>query len=113
MGEQVLIPVAAVDNHLGGRMEISQTIEALCDVVKMDDDIDPALEKIPQDNDNTTTVFDTEVWGEFGVCTRKSMALMDHKVNWIFLSTQQLMIIIYSYLRDCFPMVSSQLSLRR
>ena len=45
-GEQVPIPVA-VDDHLGGRMEISQTIEGLCDVVKMDDDNNPGLENIP------------------------------------------------------------------
>ena len=56
MGEQVPIPVA-VDDHLGGRTEFPQTIEVLHDVVKMDDDNDPALETIPQGNNNTTTVF--------------------------------------------------------
>ena len=33
----------------------------------MDDDNDPALENIPLDNENTTTVFDTEEWRELGV----------------------------------------------
>ena len=111
MGEQVLIPVAAVDNHLGGGMEISQTIEALCDVVKMDDDIDPALEKIPQDNDNTTTVFDTEVWG--GVwCLHKEVHGFDGPQSKLDFSVNTTTDDHY-LLRDCFPMVSSQLSLRR
>ena len=58
------IPVA-VNDHLGGRSEISQTIKALHDIVEMDDDNDPAPEDIPQDNENTTTVFDTEEWGNW------------------------------------------------
>ena len=65
-GEQVLIPVE-VDDHLGGRSEILQTTKALYDVIEMDDDNDPALENIPLDNENTTTVFDTEEWRELGV----------------------------------------------
>ena len=54
-GEQVPIPVAG-DNHLGGRSDISQIIEVLYDAIEMDDDNNPALENIPQDNEKVKTV---------------------------------------------------------
>ena len=45
---------------------MSQTIEALPDVIKMDDDNDPSPENIPQANESTTTVFDMEGLGGGG-----------------------------------------------
>ena len=65
---------------------MSQTIEALPDVIKMDDDNDPSPENIPLANESTTTVFDMEGLGGgvrvgIGCLCRKSVALMNHKAK--------------------------------
>ena len=68
--ETPLVPLPeAVDKALNGQSVENNTIEALWDIVDIDDDNEPALENVPQPTDNTTRIVSTE-WGHSGLCFR-------------------------------------------
>ena len=58
-----------VGDALNGQSDEMNTLEALCGVVEIDDDNEPAPENIPQRTDNTGTVLESE-WGHDGFCFR-------------------------------------------
>ena len=63
-----MVPLpAAVDDYINDNRV--NTIEALQDVVEVDDDNDPAPENVPQRSDNNATVFGE--WGHTGFCHRR------------------------------------------
>ena len=64
--EMVALP-AAVDDYING--DRVNTIEALQDVVEVDDDNDPAPENVPQQSDNNASVFGE--WGHTDFCHRR------------------------------------------
>ena len=57
----------AVDEALNGQSVENNTIEALRDIVDIDDDNEPALENVPQPTDNATRILSME-WGHSGLC---------------------------------------------
>ena len=59
---------AAVDDYING--ERVNIIEALQEVVEIDDDNEPAPENVPRNSDNNTGVFGE--WGHTGLCHRAS-----------------------------------------
>ena len=63
-GDEMLPLPAAVDNYING--EQVNVVEALQDVVEIDDDNEPAPENVPRNNDNNTGVFGE--WGHTGFC---------------------------------------------
>ena len=71
--EEALMP-EAVSEHINGNSHTTETIQALCDVVDVDDDNEPAPENIPQSTDPTSSPLNTE-WGHSGFCYRKSLTM--------------------------------------
>ena len=63
-GDEMVPLPAAVDNYING--DRVNTIEALQDVVEVDDDNELAPENVPQRSDNNATVFGK--WGHTGFC---------------------------------------------
>ena len=61
---EALMP-EAVSEHINGNSHTTETIQALCDVVDVDDDNKPAPENIPQSTDPTCSPLNTE-WGHSG-----------------------------------------------
>ena len=66
-GDEMLPLPAAVDDFING--ERVNVIEALQDVVEIDDDNEPAPENVPRNNDNNTGVFGE--LGHTGFCHRR------------------------------------------
>ena len=66
-GEEMVPLPAAVDDYING--DRVNTIEALQDVVEVDDGNDPAPGNVPQQSDNNATVFGE--WGHTGFCHRR------------------------------------------
>ena len=65
-GEEMVPLPAAVDDYIN--CDRVNTIEALQDVIEVDDDNDLAPENVPQRSDNNATVFGE--WGHTGFCHR-------------------------------------------
>ena len=57
----------AVDEALNGQSVENNTIEALRDIVDIDDDNKPAPENVPQPTDNAARILSME-WGHSGLC---------------------------------------------
>ena len=66
-GDEMLPLPAAVDNYING--ERVNVVEALQDVVEINDDNKPAPENVPRNNDNNTGVF-----GEWGTQVSATIA---------------------------------------
>ena len=67
-----------VEDALNGQSNEANTLEALCGVVNIDDDNDPAPEIIPVPTDNSDRVLNTE-WKHHGHCFRQSVNMANHK----------------------------------
>ena len=79
--ETLLVPLPeAVDEALNGQSVENNTIEALRDIVDIDDDNEPAPENVPQPTDNTTRIVSTE-WGHSGLCFRRVNNLGPHRAR--------------------------------
>ena len=103
--EDALMP-EAVSEHINGNSHTTETIQALCDVVDIDDDNKPAPENIPQSTDPTSSLLNSE-WGHSGFCYRKSLTMPNNgrKLN-VFMSTLLKTITTCSCLRDSFQRIS-------
>ena len=76
--ETLLVPLPeAVDEALNGQSVENNTIEALRDIVDIDDDNEPAPENVPQPTDNTTRIVSAE-WGHYGLCFHRVNNLGPH-----------------------------------
>ena len=64
----------AVSEHINGNSHTTETIQALCNEVGVDDDNEPAPENIPQSTDPTSSPLNTE-WCHSGFCYRKSLSM--------------------------------------
>ena len=71
--EETLIP-EVVSEHINGNSRTTETFQALCDEVDVDDDNEPAPENIPQSTDPTSSPFNTE-WGHSGFCYRENLSM--------------------------------------
>ena len=71
--EDALMP-EAFSEHINGNSHTTETIQALCDVVDVDDDNKPTPENIPQSTDPTSSLLNTE-WGHSEFCYRKSLTM--------------------------------------
>ena len=71
--EEALIP-EAVSEDINGNSHTTETIQALCNVVDVDNDNEPAPENMPQSTDPTSSLLNTE-WGHSGFCYRKSLTM--------------------------------------
>ena len=70
--EEEMVPLpAAVDDYING--DRVNTIEALQDVVEVDDDNDPAPENVPERSDNNASVF-----GSGGTLVSATVACRTH-----------------------------------
>ena len=79
-GEEMLPLPAAVDDYING--ERVNVVEALQDVVEIDDDNEPAPENVPRNNDNNTGVFGE--WGHTGFCHRRIQNMPNSPAKIIF-----------------------------
>ena len=66
--------------HLSGEARTTETIIALRDEVDIDDDNEPALENVPEQNESSDSPLKTE-WGHSGYCYRKTMNFGNHKAK--------------------------------
>ena len=64
----------AVSEHINVNSHTTETIQALFDVVDVDDDNKPTPGNIPQSTDPTSSPANTE-WGHSGFCHRKSLTM--------------------------------------
>ena len=79
-GDEMLPLPAAVDNYING--ERVNIIEALQEVVEIDDDNEPAPENVPRNSDNNTGVFGE--WGHTGFCHRRIQNMPNNPAKLIF-----------------------------
>ena len=94
--EQSPLP-AAVEEHLNGETE--NTVDALQDVVDIDDDNEPAPENVPQASEgDTESIFGA--WGHTGFCNCHIQNIPNHpaKLNFPLDKTEKE--ILYSCFRD-------------
>ena len=80
--EETLKP-EAVSEHINGNSHTTETIQALCNEVDVDDDNEPAPENIPQSTDPISSPLNTE-WGHSGFCYRKSLSMPNTDAKLIF-----------------------------
>ena len=67
---------AAIDDLLSNEATTEQTIEALCAVVEIDDNNEPAPENVPTTATTSSSVFGN--WGHDGICFCKQQGNQDH-----------------------------------
>ena len=67
---------AAIDDLLSNQATTEQTIKALCGVVEIDDNNEPAPENVPTTATTSPPVFGN--WGHDGICFRKRQGNQDH-----------------------------------
>ena len=79
-GDEMLPLPAAVDNYINS--ERVNVVEALQDVVEIDDDNELAPENVPRNNDNNTGVFGE--WGHTGFCHRHIQNMPNSPAKLIF-----------------------------
>ena len=63
-----------VSENMNGNSHTTETIQALHDVVDVDNDDEPTPENIPQSTDPTSSLLNTE-WGHSGFSYRKSLTI--------------------------------------
>ena len=69
-GEATLDPLPdVVGEVLNGQSEMNNTLEALCSVVYIDDDNEPAPKNVPAPTDDPVVYLSTD-WGHNGFCFR-------------------------------------------
>ena len=73
--DESLMP-ETVSEHINGNSCTTETIQALCDEVDVDNDNEPTPENIPQSTDPTSSPLNTE-WGHSGFCYRKSLSMQN------------------------------------
>ena len=64
----------AISEHIIGNSHTTETIQALCNEVDVDNDNKPAPENIPQSSDPMSSLLNTE-WGHSEFCYSKSISL--------------------------------------
>ena len=79
-GDEMLPLPAAVDDYING--ERVNIIEALQEVVEIDDDNEPAPENVPRNSDNNTGVFGE--WGHTGFCHCRIQNMPNNPAKLIF-----------------------------
>ena len=76
---QVPLPVV-VEDSINGQSKEANTIKALCGVIDIDDDNEPASENVPRTMDSSNQMLLTE-WGHNGFCYRKNQNLGDSQAR--------------------------------
>ena len=76
---QVPLP-AVVDDSINGQSKEANTIEALCGVIDIDDEIVLAPKNVPRTMDRSNWMLSTE-WGHTGFCYRKSQNFGDSQAR--------------------------------
>ena len=78
--QEEALMLEAVSEHINGNSHTTETIQALHNVVDVDDDNKPTQENIPQSTDPTSSPLNTE-WGHSGFCYRKSLTMPNNETK--------------------------------
>ena len=71
-----------VGEVLNGQSEMNNTLEALCGVVNIDDDNEPAPKNLPSPTDDPVGYLSTD-WGHNGFCFRQMNNMTEHRARWL------------------------------